>query len=209
MILQPGATFGNLTVKSLKAANMRYVVLCSCKCGNERYIPSAKLLKGQKTCCHKCPLSRKTTLTHGHSRGGKGGRTPEYIFWCDMKQRCHVKTHESFQRYGGSGISVCKRWMKFENFLADMGPKPSPKHSIERIKNSIGYRPSNCRWATPKEQTRNRSNTVMLRHEGAMKLLAEWAEIFKLPYGAVLDRTRRGWPSQRALTEPLRKRSAR
>ena len=78
-----------------------------------------------------------------------------------MKKRCLCENHDAFKNYGGKGIRVCKRWMLFENFLADMGARPSKKHTIDRINPSKNYSPTNCRWATPLEQARNRRNTKL------------------------------------------------
>jgi len=82
--------------------------------------------------------------------------TPEYWSWSGMIQRCTNPRNPAFHNYGGRGIKVCKRWLKFENFFADLGLKPSPKHTLDRINNSRGYSPDNCQWATWKEQNNNR-----------------------------------------------------
>jgi hypothetical protein len=81
---------------------------------------------------------------------------PEYFVWHGMMNRCYMPTHMSFSNYGGRGIKVCKRWHKFENFLADMGDRPAPKLMLERIDNESGYSPTNCKWATRKEQAANK-----------------------------------------------------
>ena len=96
-------------------------------------------------------------LTHGENRRGK--RTPEYISWTNLVQRCTNPKNVSFNNYGGRGITVCERWLKFENFLADMGRRPSAKHSLDRYPDNDGnYEPSNCRWATAKQQAHNSRN---------------------------------------------------
>jgi hypothetical protein len=103
-------------------------------------------------CLQRESVVRKNTV-HGHNR--KGERTPEYGTWAAMIQRCRDPAAENWPRYGGRGISVCDRWLRFENFYDDMGTKPSPQHSIDRIDNNAGYFKENCRWATSSEQRVN------------------------------------------------------
>ena len=84
--------------------------------------------------------------------------TPEYVAWASMKQRCSASNIKDYHNYYGRGISVCKRWHEFVNFFADMGFRPAGKHGVDRINNSKGYEPGNCRWATPKENCDNTRN---------------------------------------------------
>ena len=85
-----------------------------------------------------------------------------YRCWASMRLRCNCPTHPNYHRYGGRGISVCERWNSFDLFVEDMGPKPSPTHSIERVDNDGGYCPSNCVWATSQEQNKNKSQISFL-----------------------------------------------
>lgn len=94
-------------------------------------------------------------MRRSNQRARNRRRTPAYITWMCMVQRCHNKNHDGYLKYGGAGIVVCDRWRRFENFLADMGERPSRSHSIDRIDNDRGYEPGNCRWATPTEQHDN------------------------------------------------------
>lgn len=112
----------------------------------------------------------KHAYVHGYTPKGKRP-PPTYSSWVSMKTRClnnSEANHAQYARYGGSGIGICERWMKFENFIADMGERP-PGTSLDRIDNSRGYEPGNCRWATAATQTRNRSNTKL--NEAAAMLI--------------------------------------
>jgi hypothetical protein len=100
-------------------------------------------------------------------------------------------SHDSYERYGGSGITVCERWSRYANFLVDMGRCPDGC-SIDRVDNTKGYSPENCRWATSKEQIRNRSNTIKISIGGETKPLSEWAELHGISYSTVYQRYKRG-----------------
>jgi hypothetical protein len=121
-----------------------------------------------------------------------------------MRQRCHTTSHKSFANYGGRGIIVCDRWRhSFEAFLEDMGPRPSPKHSIDRIDNDGPYSPENCRWATMAEQGANKRSNVMLTAFGETTHLHEWARRAGYSAGAIYGRLRAGWDAERAIATPL------
>lgn len=115
----------------------------------------------------------------------------------------------AFLRYGGRGITVCDRWMKFENFISDVGPRPSPRHTIDRIDSNGNYEPSNCKWSTWKEQENNRSDTVWLEFNGDKKTMKQWAEHLGLSYMALWHRRNQGWTVERMLSQPVQARSKR
>lgn len=116
-------------------------------------------------------------------------RLPEYAPWQSMLTRCLNPNAADYPAYGGRGILVCHRWRKFAHFRADMGPRPSPAHSLDRYPNQDGnYEPGNVRWATPQEQARNRSTNRLITYQGQVKCLSEWAEILGITSAALSDR---------------------
>lgn len=122
-----------------------------------------------------------------------------------MKQRCNNPKNAQFFRYGARGIAVCRRWLKFENFFADMGSKPSPKHSVERKDNNGPYAPDNCVWATMKEQSANKRNNVLITAFGKTMIMKEWAREVGINYQTISARLIAGWTPEIALTAPRKR----
>ncbi len=139
--------------------------------------------------------------THGHTVNYRKSR--EYRSWQMMKHRCHNPRYTQFRDYGGRGIAVCPRWRdSFEDFLADMGPRPVGT-SIDRIDKNGNYEPSNCRWATEQEQKRNTRRNVLMTFNGKTQCLTDWAAESGIPYKTLEARRRYGWTDERALTQPV------
>jgi len=195
-----GQRFGYLVVisRSPDARDGRHRWVCLCDCGAKKTI-RGDALKNNRTKSCGC---QKTSYAHGHSSGN--ALTSEYRSWSAMIARCCVPSNGMYQRYGAKGIFVCERWRTFENFLADMGTKPSPDHSIERRRNSEGYTPENCRWATRLEQMRNRTNTRLLTIDGITKPQTQWAEEAGTPISRIKSRLAMGWDAKEAVFAPLK-----
>lgn len=149
-----GQRFGRLVV--ISPASGKYTCWkCRCDCGLERIILTQLLVSGKTKSCgclrKEVAIDNAPDFTrHGESKSGPNP-SPEWQAWLSMKQRCR-----HHHRYKNRKITVCDRWLTYENFLADMGRKPSPKHSLDRINNSGNYEPGNCRWATASQQIKNR-----------------------------------------------------
>lgn len=131
--------------------------------------------------------------------------TPEYRAWQQMRLRCTNPKHAAYAGYGGRGIGVCARWLdSVAAFVADMGPKPSARHELDRIDNDRGYEPGNCRWVLRKVNDRNRRSNRVLEFSGERRALAEWCELLGLPRSTVQKRLDGGWSVEDALSTPVR-----
>lgn len=134
---------------------------------------------------------------HGHA--GDEQQTSEYRAWADMKNRCDNPKVKTYHFYGARGITYCERWRSFENFLADMGRKPSEDHSLGRIDNNGPYCLENCRWETREQQDNNRRDSVILEYNGERLTLAQWARKLGYSRNTINGRWRRGWNAQQII----------
>lgn len=185
-----GKQYGSLWVLGVALVIMKKVSwFCRCECGTLCQFPSSYLTSGRNTHCGCLDGFRSGGTLSRHGRA----RTPIYKIWQGMHERCRGTTRSGKKYYLDKGITVCDRWKSFENFLADMGDRPSSKHSLDRIDGNGNYEPGNCRWATDTEQNRNRSNTTMLTIGGVTKPATQWAEESGLAIGTIKQRINLGW----------------
>lgn len=180
--------------------------LCLCDCGKTSKVTTDHLNSGHsKSCgCLIADTMGVTMRTHGLS----GDRSSEYKAWSEMKARCGNPNNTSYPNYGGRGIHVCDRWLdSYPNFLEDMGPKPHPSLSLDRVKVNEGYSPENCKWSTRLEQSRNRRNVPVYPFDGMQMTLPEWAEKTGINRDALYQRIYKlGWPLEKALTTEVKER---
>lgn len=199
--IQPGKVFGFLTVvREIAKQNRHRRFLCQCRCGAHAEVDLTNLTNGrQVSCgCHREQVRGQSSATHRLSR------SPIYAVWNSMLGRCYREGDSNFKNYGARGIKVCERWHTFENFLADMGERPTEKHSIERKDNDGDYEPGNCKWATKKEQARNTRRTRLFSFQGRSLTTAEWAAEVGIKEATLSSRLRLyGWSLKRALTTPV------
>lgn len=197
-----GAKIGRWTVisieKAVKVDRPNPKAFCRCDCGTEAMVQVGNLYgRTSGSCgCLQRELAAAAMTTHGRSAAGVD--LPEWGIYCGMVRRCH---EEKNARYSDRGIAVCGRWRSsFDDFLADMGRRPSEKHSIDRIDNDGNYEPGNCRWATAEEQAHNKSNNRNFTLDGQTKCLSVWARELGISVVTLSARIDRGWDLRRALT---------
>jgi len=201
-----GQKYGRLTIDEYIpgqfSPRIRARAICHCDCVTQNFSVQIYYLisKQTKSCgCWHDEAARINSTTHDMSG------SPECRAWYSMRERCLSPFSASWFRYGGAGITIHERWMKFENFYEDLGPKPSPIHSLDRYPNPFGnYEPGNARWATPKEQARNRRNSFLLTLGDKTQCAAAWEDELGIKASILYKRKKRGWSDERALTTPVR-----
>lgn len=202
-----GFKFGRLTVASEVLPKMTRKVRwnCICECGNKVQLIADNLASGHSKSCG-CLAREITAIRHTiHSHTRDRGKSSEYVAWCHMRDRCNNHKAKSYRFYGQRGITVCDRWQNsFAAFIEDMGRKPKPELTIDRINSAGNYEPGNCKWSTMTEQQNNKQNNHRIEYNGIIQTLTQWARQFGIPPNVLLWRIRAEWPTERALTQPIR-----
>jgi hypothetical protein len=172
--------------------------LCRCDCGTERAVNSSMLISGKTVSCGCFMRENNSRLSRLRTKHGMY-KSSEYRIWQLMKERCHTPQNPAYPRYGGRGIHVCRRWRNsFENFYADMGPRPK-ESQLDRIDNNEGYSKSNCRWADHVTQQSNRRDNRIISFQGKTQTMAAWGDQIGISRATMYRRLQR-WPLERALT---------
>jgi len=197
-----GQIFGRLTIIEYigKTKYKQSLWLCRCNCGNEKVILGLNLNHGRVKSCG-CIVKEGNNFKHGFSH------TKSWQAWDNMKQRCLDSNHKQYKDYGGRGIKVCDRWLKFENFLKDVG-EISPELTLDRINNNGNYEPDNFKLSTRKEQQRNTRFNNLITYKNKIQCLSAWAEEHCINYNTLYQRLYIDkWPIEKALLTPVRKKN--
>lgn len=202
-ISMKGMRYGRLVViddsgrsRRTRDGHARLLRKCRCDCGKEIFVGRQSLISGNTT---SCGCGRSGKKTHGQTD------TRLYRIWAAMMSRCNNPNTENWDHYGNRGIKVCERWHRFENFAIDMGQPPDDSMSLDRYPDNNGnYEPSNCRWATMREQCRNRRGNRILEFNGRKQCLSAWAQEIGISSKTITSRLRLGWTIERTLSEPQR-----
>lgn len=171
---------------------------CVCDCGNKCLIRSDCLKNGNTKSCG-CLFTEMNKLSKNKRHGMT--KTTEYTAWVNMRERCYNSNRPDWGNYGGRGIKVCDRWLEsFENFFNDMGKKPHPNLTIERINNNGNYEPSNCKWVTRFKQSNNQRSNIKITYNGKTLTTKQWSIITGIKRQTIQYRLKVGWSVKRTLT---------
>jgi hypothetical protein len=189
-----GQKYGRLTViERAGTKRSRATWLCECECGKQTVVSGNCLARGNiRSCgCLRAETIRKRARTHGRSR------TPEYVSYTGAKDRCTNPNGVGFDNYGGRGIKFL--YESFEQFFAEVGPRPARGMSLERIDNDGNYEPGNCRWATRQQQNNNTRRNRMVTAFNRTRTIAWWSRETGVPQITIYKRLQAGWPAEKAL----------
>ena len=204
--LIPGKKYYRLTyLRETESHNNHRRGMFLCECGNKVTTGLYDVSCGHTRSCGCYHTERqRDPKSHGETMGRNN--SPEYRAWKAMKARCYNKNNISYVNYGERGITVCRSWLNdFSVFLNDMGRKPSPQHSLDRIDNNGDYKPENCKWSTKADQRRNnRQGVHPVTINGVTRLICDWAKISGVPEESISARLRNGWDVDVAVFHPIR-----
>jgi hypothetical protein len=191
-----GQSFRGIQIISVSHVDQRheYYYNVRCHCGRLHVFATSTLKNPRVKGCG----CGNNAVMHGKVN------TPEYRTWAAMKARCFNPAVVAYPDYGGRGITVCGHWLDFKNFYADMGPKPSARHTIERRNNNGDYEPDNCCWATPGAQARNRRSNILLTVNSETMTAKDWAVRLSIKSATIYRRLAKGWTIEKTLTTPVR-----
>lgn len=204
-----GCRYGMLTVIGFagrsSSGNARW--FCLCDCGKETVVQASALRSGLTNSCGCLRRKVASELHKTHEQRF----TRLYAIWSNMKRRCQNRNNPSYKWYGAIGTTVCEEWRDFEPFYKwAMANGYRDDFTIDRIDNSKGYSPDNCRWATAKEQSNNKRNNCLIEYNGKTQTISQWAEEYGLMYATLRDRLNRyHWDIEKALTTPTRRQTSR
>lgn len=180
-----------------------------CDCGVITEAVLSEVTRGRKKSCGCLVKETTTARSTKHGQTKYGNIPPEYRSWHGMKTRCINPNNKDWANYGGRGITICEKWINsYENFFNDMGEKPSPFHSIDRIDNNKGYSPDNCRWATNIEQANNMRRNVKVTIDGVTFNKYQWCNKIGINYSAFKHRIKKGWSIEDAIKTPIKQRKS-
>lgn len=196
-IAMVGRRYERLEVICEKGKDSRgeYLWLCKCDCGEEIITTGGNLRSGNTKSCGCWNVEMFVSKTYRH--GMKDSRI--YSIWASMRRRCNVESSHAYKDYGGRGIKVCERWNRFINFYEDMISGYADDLTLDRINPNGNYEPENCRWATTKEQARNKRNTKFIEHKGKKATAIEWQEISGTDATTINYRIKKGWDLEEAI----------
>lgn len=197
--------FGYLVVVGDAPSTCERRVRVRCDCGSpEKVVGVSGLRRNVRSCgCKTADFKSAFFIKHGHAAGYRN--SPEYTVWKSMKSRCESRNHKAYRNYGARGVRVCERWREsFENFLADVGPRPSMRHSLDRFPDGGGhYEPGNVRWATRAEQARNTSRNLHVTFNGETMCVTDWERRQGFRKNTIRMRLKLGWSVEDAITTPI------
>ena len=196
----PGQRFGRWVVVEAPTGSRAN---CVCDCGTERAVRTCDLLAGRSKSCGCIAIELNAARFNRHGLCSENKQLMDVYY--GMVRRCYNPESHAFMDYGGRGITVCERWLASPAaFLEDMGPRPRGM-SLDRKDNDKGYSPDNCRWATPKQNARNRRITTYLTCNGETLSTSDWSERSGVSARQILDRIRAGWATEKAIFTPVAK----